>query len=237
VSRKTSDHPTSQARIDANRANALKSTGPVTEAGKSRARMNAWKHGICARHVCVRGEDHEQFEELAANFRQRFNPADPYEFRLVDQLIVVQWNIIRLRFIQASNLEIEIERLDLPGMGINPDLPAPYRIPLAYKNLSADPALHLANRELTRLSREFDRIHRLIIEMRREIPPSGDDEIQPVQNEPNQPAPHAAPPRPSPAEFQPARNEPNAALAGHAILLAPKPQPAEPAPPLRFFAA
>ena len=227
MSRKKSNHPTSQARIDANRANALKSTGPVTEAGKSRARMNAWKHGICARHVCVRGEDHEQFEELAANFRQRFNPADPYEFRLVDQLIVVQWNIIRLRFIQASHLEIEIERLDLPGMGINPDLPAPYRIPLAYKNLSADPTLHLANRELTRLSREFDRIHRLIIEMRREIPPAEDAFLEPPADAVLSPT---ASPAAGPAE-PPVRNEPNLSGPNAANFFEITPEPA-PAPPL-----
>jgi hypothetical protein len=37
---------TSQARIDANRRNARRSTGPRTAAGKARASRNAWQHGL-----------------------------------------------------------------------------------------------------------------------------------------------------------------------------------------------
>jgi hypothetical protein len=41
----------SQARINANKRNAQKSTGPKTEAGKARARFNALKDGKRARTV------------------------------------------------------------------------------------------------------------------------------------------------------------------------------------------
>ena len=41
----------SQARIDANRRNAQRSTGPRTEAGKSRAKLNALKDGSHAKTV------------------------------------------------------------------------------------------------------------------------------------------------------------------------------------------
>jgi hypothetical protein len=37
---------TSQARIEANRRNARRSTGPCTAAGKARARHNARRHGL-----------------------------------------------------------------------------------------------------------------------------------------------------------------------------------------------
>jgi hypothetical protein len=36
----------SQRKIEANRRNALRSTGPRTEAGKARSRRNALKHGL-----------------------------------------------------------------------------------------------------------------------------------------------------------------------------------------------
>jgi len=39
----------SVAQIQANRSNALKSTGPRTAAGKERASQNAIKHGLLAR--------------------------------------------------------------------------------------------------------------------------------------------------------------------------------------------
>ncbi len=41
----------SDAQIAANRANAQKSTGPTTEAGKSRSRGNAMKHGLTAQVI------------------------------------------------------------------------------------------------------------------------------------------------------------------------------------------
>ena len=40
----------------ANKRNALRSTGPKTEAGKSRSRLNAMKHGAYTK-MCLEGED------------------------------------------------------------------------------------------------------------------------------------------------------------------------------------
>ena len=39
---------TSAAKIDANRRNCQKSTGPRTQVGKDRSKMNATKHGFRA---------------------------------------------------------------------------------------------------------------------------------------------------------------------------------------------
>jgi hypothetical protein len=44
---------TSEARIQANRQNALRSTGPKTEAGKERSRQNGLKHGLTGSGVVV----------------------------------------------------------------------------------------------------------------------------------------------------------------------------------------
>ena len=50
--------PTSPARIAANQKNAAKSTGPKTEEGKNRARLNAFRHGLAgAGDVVMPGED------------------------------------------------------------------------------------------------------------------------------------------------------------------------------------
>lgn len=42
-------HPVSGRKLQANRANAKRSTGPRTEAGKAVSRRNALKHGILSR--------------------------------------------------------------------------------------------------------------------------------------------------------------------------------------------
>jgi hypothetical protein len=53
--------PLSEKQLAANRANALKSTGPRTEAGKARSSRNAVRHAMLARSVLLRCESAERF--------------------------------------------------------------------------------------------------------------------------------------------------------------------------------
>jgi hypothetical protein len=46
-----------QRQIEANRRNALKSTGPRTEAGRARSRLNALKHGLSRKLPPAQGTD------------------------------------------------------------------------------------------------------------------------------------------------------------------------------------
>jgi len=56
---------TSFRQIEANRRNALRSTGPITEAGKHRSRRNAIRHGLCAETVVGAIEDIEDYKGSA----------------------------------------------------------------------------------------------------------------------------------------------------------------------------
>ena len=58
-----------QAQINANRANAQKSTGPRSVEGKSASRFNALKHGIDAASIVIPGEDPADYDALAAETR------------------------------------------------------------------------------------------------------------------------------------------------------------------------
>jgi len=55
---------TSQKQIEANRRNALKSTGPKTLDGKAIVSQNATTHGLRARHTVIDGESQTEFDEF-----------------------------------------------------------------------------------------------------------------------------------------------------------------------------
>ena len=53
-------------QIEANRRNALKSTGPTTQQGKDRSRCNALRHGLTAETVIATLEDTEDYQAFEA---------------------------------------------------------------------------------------------------------------------------------------------------------------------------
>jgi hypothetical protein len=55
--------PTSQKRIDANRLNSRKSTGPRTSQGIAKSSMNALRHGNRSRTLALLREESIAFEE------------------------------------------------------------------------------------------------------------------------------------------------------------------------------
>ena len=48
---------TSARKAEANRRNALKSTGPNTPEGKAAVRLNALRHGLLTQQILLPGED------------------------------------------------------------------------------------------------------------------------------------------------------------------------------------
>ena len=96
-----------QKQIDANRANAAKSTGPRSVEGKSVSSMNALKSGIDAQSQIVRGEKVENLELLKNEYHARFLPTTPEQRMLVDTLIDSEWLLRRFRVVEAQLWEYE----------------------------------------------------------------------------------------------------------------------------------
>src|SRR5260370_8547295 len=92
----------SPAQINANRANAQKSTGPRSAEGKSASRFNALKHGIDAASVVIPGEDPAEYEALAADYRRDFRPQSPSEIFHVDTMLRPDWLKRRLQLLEAD---------------------------------------------------------------------------------------------------------------------------------------
>jgi len=64
----------SEARVQANRANAAKSTGPRTDRGKRISKMNAVKHGLSGKLYFANVEETRQFERITEKLNQEWKP-------------------------------------------------------------------------------------------------------------------------------------------------------------------
>ena len=97
-----------ERQIEANRRNSQSSTGPRTPEGKSASRFNALKSGIDAQSLVIPGEDPAGLEALTDEYYARWLPANADECLLVDSLIHANWQLRRLRRVQAQLWQHEL---------------------------------------------------------------------------------------------------------------------------------
>ena len=106
---------TSTAQVEANRANAQKSTGPRTAEGKAVAAQNAVRHGLLAKEVVVRGEDPGEFELYRQQMLEELAPAGLMEETLAQRIVGLSWRLRRAERLQAmayDKIETKSERPD-----------------------------------------------------------------------------------------------------------------------------
>ncbi len=88
-----------QKRIDANRRNAMRSTGPRTREGKARVRLNAIRHGLRARDdllLCAAGADAVgEIEELFLALCGGFRPLGTAQYTVVYRMALAVWKLRR----------------------------------------------------------------------------------------------------------------------------------------------
>jgi len=100
--------PVSERRIQANRRNAVRSTGPKTARGKRAVARNAIKHGFLAREVVITTGDGEEtleeFHALIERLWEDYEPVGVVEESLVQTIATCWWR--KARVIRAENGEI-----------------------------------------------------------------------------------------------------------------------------------
>ncbi len=92
--------PLSDARLEANRANAQHSTGPVTPEGRARSSSNAVKHGLTARKVHLNPEDRESYEALQDSLLAELRPHGALELQVARNIVDAYWRLSRVRSIE-----------------------------------------------------------------------------------------------------------------------------------------
>src|SRR5438067_5855362 len=123
---------TSFRQIEANRRNAIRSTGPSTEAGKRRSRRNAIRHGLCAETVIENVEDIEDYRAFEAAVIADYDARTAVERELVLRLASLLWRLRRATAIETDLLRIQAEILQdrrdqTRSQGRRPQ-PLPFRI-------------------------------------------------------------------------------------------------------------
>ena len=92
-------------QIEANRRNALKSTGPTTPEGKERSRCNAVRHGLTAETIIAALEDSKDYEAFEAAVISDYDAESAVERELVLRLASVLWRLRRATGIETALFE------------------------------------------------------------------------------------------------------------------------------------
>ncbi len=77
-------------------------TGPRTEDGKARTRLNAFRHGLTGQTFVVSPEDAETYRTHHAEIRKHYQPAGPVESALTDQIAAGIWRLQRAHAIEEG---------------------------------------------------------------------------------------------------------------------------------------
>jgi hypothetical protein len=97
-----------QKQLEANRRNALKSTGPRTPEGKAVVALNSIKHGLLSKEVLLAGEDETALVELGKRLRHQLAPLGELELLLVDRIIAAAWRLMRILKIEREMMDHEV---------------------------------------------------------------------------------------------------------------------------------
>src|SRR5262245_40990569 len=111
VSRSESSIMVSQRRLEANRLNAKRSTGPKTESAKALASRNSLKHGLTSQQIVIGDEDPHHYEELRRGLEKDFKPTTTIETALVDRLAGLLWRLQRVSVFEASLMQARLEEV------------------------------------------------------------------------------------------------------------------------------
>ncbi len=150
-----------ERQIQANRANAKRSTGPVTEEGKQASSQNARRHGQLSSCVVLKAESTPLFDDLMDSLIAEFRPQTANETALVETMAVARWKLSRNWIMHTALLEVETVKQN-PSAGNAPVITA-----LAFKSLAdSSHSLHLLHRYEVSLDRQYSRALNNLLKVR-----------------------------------------------------------------------
>jgi len=143
--------PNGHDRAAANKANAQKSTGPRTAAGKQRSSLNALRHGLTGHTVVLPTEDLAAYQRHAQSYLDEYHPSGATETQLVQSLIDLSWRLNRAAAAETNLLTLGITEHQNRIRADHPDAEAALALAMAFRE---------HNRALANISMYCQRYHR-----------------------------------------------------------------------------
>jgi hypothetical protein len=91
-----------EAQLTANRENAQLSTGPTTQEGKKRARLNGFRHGLTGQIIMHTPEDQQAFKKHCDGICEALAPVGALEADLAQAIAEDRWRLNRARALENS---------------------------------------------------------------------------------------------------------------------------------------
>ena len=91
-----------EQQIAANRLNAQQSTGPKTEAGRNRSRMNALRHGLTGQVTTMTDEDRAAHDVFSNALMKDLAPEGAMETQLAQRIATDSWRLNRISAIEDN---------------------------------------------------------------------------------------------------------------------------------------
>lgn len=100
-------------QIEANRRNAMRSSGPRSEEGKRQSRRNALRHGLTAETLIGALEEAEDYTSFEAAVVADYDAQTAVERELVLRLASVLWRLRRALKIETGLFQMQAEQLNI----------------------------------------------------------------------------------------------------------------------------
>jgi hypothetical protein len=155
------------------RVNGAKSKGPITPEGKQRSSRNPLRHSLTAAHtVLLECEDPLEFARMRKQFYDEWNPSTFTEQCILENMIKVQWRLLRIEAIEIAIMDVENAR-QAPELA-KTFAPNPVLLTaVAYtKRADESRSQSILYRYHVRYSREFRAWMNALLQLRNGTPPS-----------------------------------------------------------------
>jgi hypothetical protein len=142
-------------RAAVNRVNAQKSTGPRTEAGKQRSKLNALRHGLTGQTIVLPTEDQSAYQRHSQSFLDECKPKGAIETQLVQSLLDTSWQLNRAAAVETNLFSLGITEMEDRIRANHPEAEDALAMAMAYREHNRAFANISIYRQ--RLTREFER--------------------------------------------------------------------------------